>query len=42
MAKIILKILRMFNKYVMRATQTEKLFSERLVKSKYVYEYREL
>jgi len=42
MRKTILKTLRAFNKYVLRATQTERIYSERKVKSKFVYNYIEL
>ena len=38
---ILLKLMRGLNK-VFGATQSERLYTERLVKSKYVYEFREL
>lgn len=38
---ILLKLMRGINK-VFRATQNERIYTERLVKSKYVYEFREL
>ena len=41
MNKVLLRVMRFLNK-VMGATQSERLYTERLVKSKYVYEFREL
>ena len=41
MTNILLKVLRFTNK-LMSASQSERIYTERLVKSKYVYEFREI
>lgn len=41
MKQTMLKIIRIFNDLI-GATQNERIHSERLVKSKYVYNFREL
>jgi len=37
-----LKIMRLLNKYLLLSNQTERIATEKLFKSKYVYEFKEI